>query len=330
MRLSRRGSILVLALWALLTLSIFSLSLSFGVRQRAALLNRLTTLDALYPIAYSGVENGKSLVKSDTDLKVDTLTDFWATSTLKNVSVANGHFTLGGVKHPGLIDEERKINLNATSVEILSRLFQTAAGLDREHAEEITYALMDWMDSDSFFSHAQHGAEASYYEDLNFPYTAKNRPYELLDEMLLVKGITPEIFEKIKPFVTVYGSGQVNINTASGEVLSALGFSSVGVETIARYRAGKDGIDGTNDDNFFSDAGAILTDLSQRGKAPLDSSQEAILASLLTASRLGVASSAFNVTSHAVLAKNNASLDVEAVIDRAGNVRYWHSSEIKR
>ena len=325
-----RGSILVLSLWVLLMLSTFSLSLSFGVRQRATLLNRLTTLDALYPIAYSGVEAAKSLVKLDVDLTVDLLTDVWVQAILKNVDVANGYFVLGSAARPGLVDEERKINLNATSAEILSRLFQTVAGLSRQDAEEVAYALIDWMDSDSFFGHPQYGAEASYYENLKFPYTAKNKPYEFLDEMLLVKGMTPEIFEKIKPFVTVHGSGQVNIHTVSGEVLSALGFSPVGVETIVRYRAGTDEIDGTPDDNFFLDTSVILKDLDQKGKTPLDSSQEVMLASLLTASRLNVVSSVFSVISHAVFEKNNASLDVEAVIDRAGNVRDWRSLGVPR
>jgi len=205
---SSRGSILVLALWALMMLSIFSLSLSFGVRQRAALLDRLSTLDALYPIAYSGVENAKSLLKSDADTRVDTLTDAWAGPSVKTVPMANGSFILGNGKQPGLVDEERKINLNTTNVEILSRLFQAASGLDREHSQEVAYCLIDWMDSDSFFGHPQYGAEAPYYEDLRFPYTAKDKPYELLDEMLLVKGVTPELFEKMKPFVTVYGSGR--------------------------------------------------------------------------------------------------------------------------
>jgi type II secretory pathway component PulK len=326
---SARGSILVFALWALMMLSIFSLSLSSGVRQRATLLDRLTTLDALYPIAYSGVESAKSLVKSDLEPSVDTLTDSWAGSVSKNVGMANGYFWLGSAKHPGLVDEERKINLNAANAGILYRLFQAVAGLDRERAEEVVYCLLDWMDSDSFFGHPKYGAEASYYEDLRLPYSAKNKPYELLDEMLLVRSMTPDLFEKVKPFVTVYGSGKVNINTASGEVLHALGFSTTGVETIARYRAGKDAIDGTSDDNFFTSVKGILADLNNKGETPLDVAQAAVLDSLLTASRLDVSSTFFSVKSHAVLTKNNASLDIDAVIDRRGNVYYCRASEAK-
>ena len=42
---------------------------------------------------------------------------------------------------------------------------------------------------------------------------------ESLDELLLVNGMTKDIFERIKDYVTVWGSGMVNINTAGREVL---------------------------------------------------------------------------------------------------------------
>ena len=141
--------------------------------------------------------------------------------------------------------------------------------------------------------------------------------------------MTPELFEQIRPFVTVYGNGLVNINTAPREVLGALGFSGEGVETITRYRAGSDGVEGTSDDKFFTNTGTILTDLATKGDKPLDTTQEVVLESLLTASRLGVSSTAFGVLSHAVLAKNGASLDVEAVVDRQGRILYSRASEVK-
>ena len=320
---------LVFALWMLSMLTVFALSLGFGVRQRAALLNRLATLDALYPIAYSGVEEAKSLVKSDADPMVDALTDSWAVPPKSQEEIANGSFSLGTGPRPGLVDEERKINLNSANAEILSRLFQSVTGSSRERAEEIAYCMIDWMDSDSFFGHPQYGAEAQYYEGLRFPYSPADKPYQLLDEMLLVKGMTPELFEKIRPFVTVYGSGLVNINTAPREVLVALGFSAEGAETLARYRTGADGIEGTGDDNFFTNTAAILTDLTTKGGTPLDATQAVVLASLLSSSRLAVASTTFSVLSHAVLAKNGASLDVEAVVDRQGYVRYSRAFEVK-
>ncbi len=315
----RRGSMLVVALWALTMLSVFAMSLGFGVRQRAGLLNRLSTLDALYPIAYSGIERAKALVKADADPMVDALTDAWISPS--DATVAAGSFSLK------LADEERKLNLNSADAATLSKLIQSVAGLSRESAEEIGYCLVDWMDSDAFFGHPQYGAETSYYESLHFPYAAADKAFQVPEEMLLVKGMTPEVFEKIRPYVTVYGKGQVNVNTAPREVLSALGFSGAGVELLTKYRAGGDGVEGTSDDNFFTVPSAIQTDLATKGGTPLDATQEAVLGSLLASSKLCVASTAFGVTSRATLAKNGSSLEVRAVVDRRGNVLYSRASE---
>ncbi len=321
------GSMLVMALWALTLLVLFSLSLGFGVRQKATLLSRLSALDAVYPIAYSGVEEAKSLVKSDTDFDVDAMSDPWASGS-KRRELGRGVFSLLTDGSLPVVDEERKVNLNSTSNEIAERLFERVTGLSKSDADELVYNLLDWMDSDSFFGHPQYGAEASYYENLSKPYTTKNAPYEALDELLLVKGMTPEIFAKIRPYVTVYGNGRVNINTASREVLAALGFSEAAVDAIAAYRAGKDFAEGTSDDPFFTNVNSIAADLQTKGKTPLDDSQTVLLSGLIAGDRLSVVSSAFSVTSRGEL-PDGAALEVDSVFDRKGVVLYQRTGEVR-
>ena len=107
---------------------------------------------------------------------------------------------------------------------------------------------MDWRDPDKL--HRLNGAEDDYYLSLRVPYKAKNGNFETIDELLLVKGMTPEILygnvadperraalEAQLPWerqlgpgellgvarhLSVFGTGQVNVNTASPEVLRAL------------------------------------------------------------------------------------------------------------
>ena len=331
MKTDARGSILVLAMWSLLMLTVFSVSLGFGVRQRAAILGRLTALDALYPIAYSGVEQAKSLIRADSNTDVDTLTDEWAKPAPRPaVQLWGGSFSLGVGKEPGIQDEERKINLNFTKAETLLRLFQYVSGLDRAKAEELVYCLLDWMDSDSFYGHPQYGAEDSDYDGLPHPYAAKDAPYETMDELLLVKGMTPGIFRQIRPFVTVYGKGGVNINTAPREVLYALGFDPKGADAITQFRAGSDGVEGTPDDNFFLSANTIVKDLAAKASKPLDAGQEAVVNSLLTAGSLDVHSLFFSVLSRGEYEKSGASIEVRAVVDRKGNVYSYHASEVRK
>ena len=93
-------------------------------------------------------------------------------------------------------------------------------------SEEIWNALADWIDADD--QPRSSGAESVYYKSLKPPYAARNGKLSTFAELSLVKGFTPEILAKLKPFVTIYAGqaagllSQVNVNTASKEVLTSL------------------------------------------------------------------------------------------------------------
>jgi general secretion pathway protein K len=96
---------------------------------------------------------------------------------------------------------------------------------DRE-VEDLVNAIKDWIDADSEVTGT--GAENAYYQGLGKPYTARNGPMESIDELLHVRGVTQELFygtperPGIARYLTVYGEGKININTAPKEVLQAL------------------------------------------------------------------------------------------------------------
>ena len=56
--------------------------------------------------------------------------------------------------------------------------------------DEIAAAIIDWIDQDD---NTESGAETDYYATLDPPYAAKNGPFDTIEELLLVKGVTPEI-----------------------------------------------------------------------------------------------------------------------------------------
>jgi general secretion pathway protein K len=325
----RRGSVLVLAMWALMILTLFSISISYSVQRRVALLSRLQTLDALYPVAYSGVEVCKSLIADDSQKDIDTLSDVWASVPASDPSeLKNGSFVIGDGKRNGLVDEESKVNLNKAKPDVLARLLQQVTKINKDEAEELAYCLIDWMDSDSFFGHPDYGAEDSTYESLDKPYSAKDSKYELLDEMLLVSGMNIDIFEAIKPYVTVHGMGHINLNTASRPVLLSLGLSPEFCDKIVRYRSGPDGRDGTGDDQYFQNLPAIVDDLDKSGGTPTDLTQKAILDGLSAAGDVALYSSVFSARIVARLEKNNASVELDAVMDRKGKVKLARSSGV--
>jgi len=83
-------------------------------------------------------------------------------------------------------------------------------------------SLADWIDSDD--EPRAYGAEAAdHYLALQRPYRPANGYLKSTDELLMIKDYTPEVFTKIKPFVSPYNqNGLVNINTAQAEVLMTL------------------------------------------------------------------------------------------------------------
>lgn len=116
-------------------------------------------------------------------------------------------------------DEGGKINLNTINDENrgLFADFLISKDIDHKDADIITDSILDWIDKDEL--HHINGAETPYYESLPEPYKAKNGQFDSIEELILVKGVTPLIFDKIRNDITVYGTDKININFATKEVL---------------------------------------------------------------------------------------------------------------
>ena len=94
-------------------------------------------------------------------------------------------------------------------------------------------------------------------------------------------------------YLSRYGDA-VNVNTASPEVLRAVGLSRSAVNKILVWRAGRDRVPGTDDDRFFRDLGG--EDIGVRA-CGFNNEEAAILAYLHGAGRLGAASGFFRFAS---------------------------------
>lgn len=98
---------------------------------------------------------------------------------------------------------------------------------DRDQAEALVDALVDWLDEDD--EALEQGAEGSYYQGLETPYGCRNGKMRSVEELLLVKGMTPAIVygdedrKGLIDFVTVADTeGKINLNFAPLPVLLAL------------------------------------------------------------------------------------------------------------
>ena len=188
-------------------------------------------------IAKSGFY-GAAAILSNPDKTYDTLRDNWAKSEILSVQsqtlFTDGSFMTLVEDETGKIPLNELVNqngdYNAGIKIILIRLLSLPEfGLDEKKANEIVDSIKDWIDTDNVPTGS--GAETSYYSSLYPPYEAKNAKLDCIEELLMVKGITNEIFNgtKEKPglarFVTAEsydGAIAININTAPKMVLRAL------------------------------------------------------------------------------------------------------------
>lgn len=249
------GAILIITLWILAILAI----LSIGIAGRMGLELKITGLNidnikALY-LAKAGVERAISVIESE-EHSIDHLGESWSNNSeeeeplFKGINVGDvGTFT---VSYPftevrtfyGIQDEERRININNAPRQVIENLIKYFN--PEEDFSKLAQFIEDWRDSDKI----REGG------DLEDEYTTEGYPrkddyFDCIEEVLLVKNMTPEIFNNIKDYITVYpaeASGKVNINTATLPSLIALGLSLEISQEIIAMRAGVDGDAGTPDD----------------------------------------------------------------------------------
>jgi DNA uptake protein ComE-like DNA-binding protein len=182
-----------------------------------------------------------------------------------------------------LIDEERLININRASQAMIERL----PGLNPDLAKAI--------------------------------FESGLKPFQLKEELLLVEGVTPEMFLEFKDFITVYTDGRVNINTASLEVLRVLGLADDLIEIILNYRKGQDGQEATEDDSKFENPATILEDLRKFTLLTLEQETQIItLSNLLCVSaknlRLDIKTKVLG----------NPIKDYTVILDRTqGKIKFW-------
>lgn len=221
----QKGIALLMVLWTLTILMVIVFSFSYMARTEvyAALSFRQTSEKKF--LAEAGLERGiAELFYMNANKNMTTVVagnEVWRTDgrTYKIVT-DNGYYTIG------IMNEAGKVDINTTPELILRNLLLNL-GLDLDHADVIVDSVMDWKDSDSL--HRLHGAEDDYYMSLPNPYKAKNADFETPEELLLVKGMTPEILygaegkKGLIDFLTVNSKmNKININAAPKEVLLAV------------------------------------------------------------------------------------------------------------
>jgi type II secretory pathway component PulK len=175
-----------------------------------------------------------------------------------------------------MTEQESKFNVNLADGQLLRQIL-TTMGAKPDEITTVADSVQDWIDPDDSAKPA--GAESDYYQGLVPPYNAKNAPMDDIEELQLIRGVTPLIYQGgstqdphspfqhhklgfnagpgasedlafgLRDVLTPYSSGKVNVNTASSNVLACIpemdGNAVAGILTL-RESTG-DTITGGND-----------------------------------------------------------------------------------
>jgi type II secretory pathway component PulK len=183
-----KGLVLVLILWIVALLSVIMYTALFASRTDYSLASNYEKEEKIKQIGLSGVEYAIAELLADQN-NYQTLTQSWSKNdAYKEVTVGEGAFALikpnvdgGSTIDYGIQDEAGKINLNVTAADYLKNL--------EPLTNAMAQSIVDWRDEDS--NALPEGAEDSYYAPLG--YTAKNKPFETIEELLYVRDIKPSV-----------------------------------------------------------------------------------------------------------------------------------------
>ncbi|HYM86809.1 MAG TPA: type II secretion system minor pseudopilin GspK, partial [Pseudoxanthomonas sp.] len=140
-----------------------------------------------------------------------------------------------------IVDETGKVDLNQAEMPLLAALIRAVGG-EPGVSEQLAAAIVDWRDSDPL-TQPNGGAEDPDYAAAGLPYGAKDAPFESVAEVEQVLGMTPELYARLEPSLTLSsGRPQPDPNYAQAPVLRALGLNPAEYE--ARRRGNLPGLAG--------------------------------------------------------------------------------------
>jgi general secretion pathway protein K len=206
---SERGLALVSVLWAMSILSLIAASMmSTGTLSVAMERNALRRAqsDALADSAIALGILGLLDPRPDRRWRVD--------GVRQSVSFAGVPMTIAIQDEYGLID------LNQADVVLFRGLFRSA-GLKEEDAQRLADRVIEWRSAAD--ARATESESAADYRRAGLSYAPRRGPFQSVDELRLVLGMTPQIFARVEHAFTVYSQQpSVDQRFAPREVLMAL------------------------------------------------------------------------------------------------------------
>jgi type II secretory pathway component PulK len=133
--------------------------------------------------------------------------------------------------------------------------------------------------------------------------------------------MTPDIYKRLSRYLTLFGDGKINLNTASDSVLRAVGLEAAVAEFISSYRVGIDRAIGTRDDGVFYTTFQLVEAAESHGAVSGDSKSN--LEDLLSRGLFKVTSDFYEVQSTASRKEGQELLTARTIIGREHGIQSW-------
>lgn len=236
---TRRGVALLAALWLVVAIATVALQFSLEARERRSIgvltsergIQRAAALGAL-ALTQARLEQALRVAPTGTNVQRLRSSDPW----MDIDSVYSGPVLVDSMPVDVVArDLGEMLNINQSTETELQTFFSFLLG-DYSKATQLAQAIMDWRDADSIPRPS--GGERDAYIKAGLLALPTNTPFREVEELRHVVGMTPEIYAAVARYLTTYGSGAVNINTAPVPVLRALpGMTDATLNRILQLRS---------------------------------------------------------------------------------------------
>ena len=262
--INSRGVALIMVLWVVTILSVIVLEFAFAMRTEVNITQHYKTEVQLYAYAEGGIQRAVAELIYKHDPKIQQMRRAPTTEEIppekKEWATDGRAYVLPydqGTCEIRVTGEAGKVNINMVTEATLRKIIGQL-GLEGEARDIVTDSILDWIDPDDFVR--INGAENDYYRSLKEPYDCKNGFMDSIEELLLVRGVTPDLFygkkgtqknegeeagtqgqTGLRDIFSIYSYGeQIDINSASVPVLKVvLGIPAVVAQSIVRAREEK-------------------------------------------------------------------------------------------
>lgn len=187
----QRGFVLLVVMWLLILLSGIAIGMATTVRTDSRLArNQLEEARARH-LAQGAIHLAVMRLMGP---ERDPSADAWD-APAETVTV------LGAPVRVRIVDECAKVDMNAGWGLLVQGIAAQAAGDEDRAAAGIGPAILDWRDPDG--RRRLKGAEDDAYSDAGLPFGARDGLMESIEEVRMVLGVTPAIYDRLAPLITV-------------------------------------------------------------------------------------------------------------------------------